>query len=513
MSSASEVKRGMLDKFLDRVERAGNKIPEPFMLFIWLSIGIVVLSFVLSNLGFSAVHPATKKTITVFNLLSFTGIQKMISNAVKNFASFPALGLVLVTMLGVGVCEKSGMFSAILRGSMSRAKGSMTKVVLILSFLAVMADAEAGTGFVIMPQIGAMLFAALGENPLIGIFCGYAGVSGAFAANLLITSVDVLLVSFTQSAVNLVNPQFQVHAAMDYYFKAVSVFGQTFVCTLVTLKIVQPRLSYKTTLAVDSLQSLSSVEKNALKWANIGLAGYFLLVLAGSVPENGIFRDAKTHSLIANSAPIMAGLPLVLSLFFFVPGIIYGIKSGTIQGAKGMVGKMGETMADMGPYIALTFAMSQFISYFAWSNMGIIFAIKGAAFLGESGFPIILTLIGIVLLGAIINMFVGSASSKWAIMAPVFVPMFMFLGYHPAVVQMTYRIGDSITNPITPGLPYFGMLLALAQKYDKNIGMGTLMANMLPYSIGFAVFWIIQLVIWFYFGLPMGPGAPILLPK
>ena len=229
------------------------------------------------------------------------------------------------------------------------------------------------------------------------------------------------------------------------------------------------------------------------------------------VPGNGILRDPETGSPIASAAPLMKGLPFLIALLFFIPGVVYGKVSGAFKGSKDVARALGQAMADMGPYIALIFVSAQFLKYFEWSNMGIILAIKGADFLEASGLPIPVVLVLFIIMCALINLLIGGASTKWAILSPIFVPMFMFLGYHPALAQMAYRIGDSITNPICPTFAYFGMLLALSQKYDKNAGFGTLMANMLPYTIAFFCFMTIQLLIWFILGIPFGPGAPLRL--
>ena len=254
---------------------------------------------------------------------------------------------------------------------------------------------------------------------------------------------------------------------------------------------------------------IKEAEMKALKTAGFVFVGYLAVVAALTVI--GVLRDPETGSPIASAAPLMKGLPFLIALLFFIPGVVYGKVSGAFKGSKDVARALGQAMADMGPYIALIFVSAQFLKYFEWSNMGIILAIKGADFLEASGLPIPVVLVLFIIMCALINMLIGGASTKWAILSPIFVPMFMFLGYHPALAQMAYRIGDSITNPICPTFAYFGMLLALSQKYDKNAGFGTLMANMLPYTIAFFCFMTIQLLIWFILGIPFGPGAPLRL--
>ena len=506
-------KKNVFDYFLTGVEVVGNKIPDPMLLFVYLSVVTILLSLLLSAIGFSAVNPTTGKTVSVFNLFSRAGFIKIVTTAIKNFTDMPALGMVLVCMLGVGMCDKSGLFSVELHNMVERSKGSDIKIIIIFSFACIMADAAGGTGFVVMPPLGAMIFLAMGRNPIAGMMCAYASVSGAFASNLLVTSMDVVNLSFTEVGAKLADPDIALSPAMNYYFSAFSVFTLTVISVFVTTHIIEPRLgSYQSRHGeYHEMHSITIKEKKAVKAANIGVLIYIAVILALVLPSNGVFRDMTTGSAITSAAPLMKSLPLLIALLFFIPGSIFGLKSGNFKGFKGIADALGRSMAEMGPYIALIFFISQFLQYFKWSNIGIILAIKGANALQSSGFPIWIVLLLFVIMCALINLVIGGASTKWAILSPVFVPMFMFLGYHPALAQMAYRIGDSITNPICPTFAYFGMLLALVQKYDKNSGIGTLMANMLPYSIAFFCCMILQLLIWFFLKIPFGPGAPLYL--
>lgn len=498
------------EKFLSWLERTGNKLPEPLTIFVWLAGIVLLLSLIGSLAGFSAVHPVTKKTVTTVSLLSVSGLQQMISNAVSNFTSFPPLGVVLVAMLGVGLAEKTGLFSALLRKTVVGTKGNTTVVVATIIFASIMANAAGDTGFIIMPPIAAMVFSAIGKNPLAGMLAAYAAVAGGFSANLIVNSLDVLVVGFTQSAVDLLDKSVKVNPASNWYFLIVSCFILTIVGTWVTIKIVEPRMG-KFHGEVEAVEKVTEIESKGLKYAGVGLLVLIVIVAALAIPENGLLRDPKTHSLIEYTSPFMKGLIALITLAFFVPGYIFGRVSGKIKSDKDTVAILGQAMAEMGPYIVLSFVIAQFISYFNWSNLGLILAIKGADLLKASGAPAPVLLVLFVILAAFINLFIGSCSSKWAILSPIFVPMFMLLGFHPALTQMAYRIGDSITNVITPLLPYFAILLAFAKKYDKNLGMGTLMANMIPYTIVFFIIWTIQLLLWFFLKLPLGPGAPMML--
>ena len=501
---------GMFEKFLLWLERTGIKLPDPLTIFASLAVIVLVLSFLGSMANFSAVHPLTKKVITAVNLLSVAGLQQMISNAVTNFTGFPPLGIVLVAILGVGLAEKTGLFSALLRKTLVGKKGSGTMVVAVVIFVAINANAAGDTGFIVMPPIAAMVFSAIGKNPLAGMLAAYAAVAGGFSANMVVNSLDVLVVGFTQAAVDLLDKTVIVNPASNWYFLMVSCVILTVVATWVTVKIVEPRMGvFKG--EIEAVAEVTEQETKALKAAGVGLAIFLLVVAALAVPESGLLREPKTHSLISYSSPFMKGLIALLALAFFIPAFIYGKVSGKIKSDKDVATLMGQSMSEMGPYIVLSFVIAQFISYFNWSNLGLILAIKGAEIIKASGAPAPVLLVLFVILSATINMFIGSCSAKWAILAPIFVPMFMLLGFHPALTQMAYRIGDSITNVITPLLPYFVILLAFVKKYDKDIGMGTLMANMLPYTIAFFIIWTIQLLVWFALNLPLGPGAPVLL--
>lgn len=501
---------GLFEKFLLWLERTGNKLPDPLTIFASLAAIVLVISFIGSMADFSAVHPLTKKTITTVNLLSTEGLQRMISNAVGNFTGFPPLGIVLVAILGVGLAEKTGLFSALLRKTLVGKSGNSTMVVAVVIFVAINANAAGDTGFIVMPPIAAMVFGAIGKNPLAGMLAAYAAVAGGFSANMLVNSLDVLVVGFTQAAVDLLDKTVIVNPASNWYFLIVSCVILTVVATWVTIKIVEPRMGvFKG--QVEAVAEVTAQETKALKAAGIGLAVLLIIIAALAIPDTGLLREPKTQSLISYSSPFMRGLIALLALAFFVPAYIYGKVSGKIKSDKDTAALLGQSMSEMGPYIVLSFVIAQFISYFNWSNLGIILAIKGAEIIKASGAPAPVLLVLFIVLSAIINMFIGSCSAKWAILAPIFVPMFMLLGFHPALTQMAYRIGDSITNVITPLLPYFVILLAFVKKYDKDIGMGTLMANMLPYTLVFFVVWTIQLLIWFALKLPLGPGAPIML--
>lgn len=499
--------------FYGTVEAIGNKIPNPMIFFLWFCIVIIVASWLCSMIGLSAVNPATGEKAEVYNLLSRAGIAKMLTSMVSNFQTLSVLGPVLTCMFGVGICERSGLFRIALQKIVESSNGSDLKVIIVFCFVGVMADAAGGVGYVIMPVLGASIFATMGRNPLAGALCGYATVSGAMCANLLLTSMDVTNYSFTEAAAKLVDPNYSASPAINWYFAAFSVLVLTVASVVVTIKFVEPRLAARANYvaAERSMEKLSPEENRAVRSALISVAVYAVILVLGAAPSNGILRDVESGSLFAAAAPFMKSLPFLIALLFFIPGVTFGLKCGKFQNSTDVVNAMGDCMKDMGSFVALCFVMAQFLKYFEWSNLAIILAIKGAELLESSGLPMVVILVLFVLLCAFMNMFIGSASAKYGLIASVFVPMFMLMGYNPALTQMCYRIGDAVTNPITPAFAYFAMLLSLCKQHDDNFGFGTLMASMLPYSIGFFICFIVQLIVWFVLRIPMGPGGGILL--
>jgi len=353
-----------------------------------------------------------------------------------------------------------------------------------------------------------MIFVAFKRHPLAGIAAAFCGVSGGFGANFFIGSVDPILAGLTESAANIIDPGMHINPAVNFYFMFTSAIMVVIVGTWVTEKFVEPRLSkYKG--EIDTFEKVKPHEKKGLIWAGISMAAVVVFFHFLTLPENGLLRNPETGSLL--HSPFMTGLISFLFIFFIVPGLVYGIIVGTIKNDKDVVKHMTSSMKGLAGYIVLVFFAGQFVYCFKYSNMGVILAIKGAELLKAIGFTGIGLLIAFVVVSAFINMFMGSASAKWAIMAPIFVPMFMLLNYHPGITQAAFRIGDSITNIITPMMSYFALIVAFAQKYDEKYGIGTIIATMLPYTIALSIFWMVLLAIWILLGLPTGPGAPLYL--
>lgn len=508
----SKVEKSRFNRFLNRVEAIGNKMPEVFMLFVYLIIIMMVLSLIASFFKLSAIHPVTKETLVVQNIISVYGFTKILTNAVSGFTGYAPLGIVLVSMMGIGLCEKSGLLEVAVRNKLGKTKGRPIKTMAILVLLSICSMSAGDSAFIVMPPLGALVFLSIGRNPLAGMMLAYASVAGAYGGNFIPSMLDMVLIGFTESAVELSGLSAVTNPLMTYYFQVVSGVVIIAVAIWVTLKFVEPRLGKLENVQEEHIKQITDLQRKGLKAAAISLLIFLALIVLGTAPANGILRDPETNAIISTKSPLMAGLVILITVGFFIPGIVFGRITGTIKNTKEMVNILNKSMAEMGSYIALVFMMALFTNIFAWSNMGIILAINGANALQASGFPIPVLIVILILFVIPVDLFIPSGSGKWAIFAPILVPMFMFLGFHPAFTQMIYRIGDAVINVCTPLMAYYIMMLQYGKKYDNNLGLGTMIATMLPYSIFFLLTWIILILAWYFLKLPLGPGGPMLLP-
>ncbi|MBY6037770.1 AbgT family transporter [Fictibacillus nanhaiensis] len=502
-----EKRKNFFNRLLDWVEKNGNKLPDVLTLFVIITVTILLGSLVAGVSGWSAVNPANNEKIAAVNLLNEEGIKRMLTEMVSNFVNFPPLGLVLVVMLGVGLAESTGLISAFMRKVVLASPKAL--ILPIIVFIGVVGNAAADAALIVLPPVAAMVFLTLGRHPIAGLAAAYAAVAGGFSANIIISMLDVMLAGFTESAAHLTDKSYTANPAMNYYFMLASTFVLLPVAVWVTTKIVEPRLGeYHAPQDLEvKEQTLSTHEKRGLKWAGISLFTYIGILLLVTVPKGGMLRHPKTGQII--ESPFMDSLVPIMLLFFLIPAIAYGFASKVLKNDKDVAEHLTKAMSGMGYYIVLAFIAAQMIAYFSWSNLGSIIAITGADFLKQSGFTGLPLLLAFILFTALVNLLIASSSAKWAILGPVFVPMFMALDYSPAFTQMAYRIGDSITNTITPMLAYFAILLSFAKKFDKNMGMGTLISSLLPYTIAYTVFWCILFAVWYVLGLPLGPGEYI----
>lgn len=515
-NTVSQKKNGLFNKFLDGIERVGNALPHPVTLFMIFCAAIILISELCARAGvaveFTMIDRKTLETsvqnIEAISLMNADGLRYMFTTAVKNFTGFAPLGTVLVAMLGVGVAEGTGFIGALLRKVVLSTPKQLITVVVV--FLGIMSNIASDAGYVVLVPLGAIIFLNFGRHPLAGLAAAFAGVSGGFSANLLIGTVDPLLGGISTEAAKIVDPSYAVPATANFYFMFVSTFLISAIGWFVVEKIVEPRLGeYKGAKDIN-VEGQTKEEKKGLLFAGLATAAFVGIMLMLTMPQNAILRDQATGEILGRS-PFIGSIVTIIMLFFIIPGIAYGLGAGTIKSDKDVVGAMSKAMSTMGGYLVLAFVAAQFIKYFSYTNLGIILAAKGAEFLQSislTGLPLIITFI---IISAFINLFIGSASAKWAIMAPVFVPMLMQMGFSPEFTQVAYRIGDSTTNIISPLMSYFAVIVAFAQAYDEEAGIGTLIATMMPFSICFLLGWTVLLAIWMQFGWPIGPGISMFM--
>jgi len=507
----TKTRRGVVARALDAVEHVGNRLPDTTTLFLILAVLILAASWLTAKLGVSAIHPRDGTLIHAVNLLDRDGIRRMFTEAVKNFVNFAPLGTVLVAMIGIGVAERSGLIRVSLSALVTSIPGSLLTATII--FAAMLSHLAADAGIVLMPPLGALLFAAAGRHPLAGMAAAFAGVCGGFSANLLPGSLDVLLIGFTQEAINASRllPGYHAQVLGNYFFLCAATPVLTIAGTWITERIVEPRLG-KWHGDGGRLAALTAAERRGLVAAGVSLVGLLVVLALLIVPGGGPLRtDGAT--LLDRMKPAFDSMVLLILLLFFVPGLAYGIASGAIRNDRDVSKMTADTLATMSGFIVLAFIAAQFVNYFAWSNLGAIVAIRGADFLKAihlQGAPL---LIAFVAFAATINLLITSASAKWAIIAPVFVPMFILLGFTPEATQAVFRIGDSCTNIITPMLAYMPFIVATAQRYDARAGSGTIVTLMLPYSVTFLVLWTALMLAFHAFHWPIGPGVPMVLPR
>ncbi len=500
-----------LTVFLSTVERGGNALPHPGTLFAILAGVIVLVSAVAARTGIEVVHPGTGELIQPVSLATVAGLHRILTEMVTNFTSFAPLGTVLVSMLGIGVLESSGLIGAGLRLLVLSAPKHLLTFVIVLA--GVLSNTASEIGYVLLVPLGGIIFLGAGRHPIAGLAAAFAGVSGGYSANLLLGTVDPLLAGLSEEAARIVDDGYRVNPAANYYFMVVSTFVIATAGTWVTERIVIPRLgAYEgqgDTDAPDVLQELSRIERRGLGYALLAAGVFVAFLLWGTVPGDGFLRNPETGGLLRS--PFLSGIVAFIFLGGTVVGVAYGAATGAFRNDADVMNGMGKTISTLGTYLVLVFFAAQFVAYFNWTNLGLIMAVKGAETLRSSGLGGIPLMLSFVLLSSFINLFMGSASAKWAIMAPVFVPMFMLLGYTPELTQTAYRIGDSTSNIIAPMMSYFALIVAFFERYDKRSGIGTVVATMLPYTVTFFMCWSVLLVIWMTLGLPVGPGAGLTL--
>ncbi|MEM7165781.1 MAG: AbgT family transporter [Planctomycetota bacterium] len=522
-------KKGLFSRFLNAVEWLGNLLPHPVTLFAVICVLVLIVSGVAGYLELQVPDPRPEDAkgrspdgvIRAVSLLNAEGLRRIGMGLVTNFTSFAPLGTVLVALLGVGVAERTGLLGAGIRALVLGAPRSLLTSVVV--FAAVVSNTASEMGYVVLIPLSAVVFHSVGRHPLAGMAAAFAGVSGGYSANILIGTVDPLLAGITTEAARLIDPSYAPNApnevlpTANYYFMAISTLMITVVGTLVTTRIVEPKLGpYDVSAGEEGIAettkdmgALSDAEKRGLKWAFAAIAAMAAVLIVLCLP-NGWFRDpAVDGTLVQELRPMLKSVVALIFVFFIVPSVIYGKVSGSIKNDRDVIDGMANAMSSMGLYLVLVFFAAQFVAFFNWSNLGIISAVKGADLLQQLELDSPVVFIPFILMCCFVNLMLGSASAQWAVTAPIFVPMLMSVGYSPQVIQAAYRIGDSTTNIITPMMSYFGLILAFAMRYERRLGIGTLIAMMIPYSLCFLVSWIGLFYLWvFVLEMPVGPGTP-----
>ena len=493
---------------LSTIERWGNALPDPAMLFVGLLFVVWALSAIFSLFDYDLIDPRTGASVVVHNQLSADALATFMTQLVKNFAHFHPIGVVLVAMLGIGVAEHTGFINTGLKALLSvTARWLLTPMIILVG---IVSHTAADAGYVLVIPLGGVIFYAAGRHPLAGIAAAFAGVSGGFSANFIPSAIDPMLQGITQTGAQILNPDIVLNPLNNYYFTSLSSIVIILLGWFITDRIVEPRLQGTALDAnpttSDVSENLNAQEQKALRYALISMGVAAAALAASAIPETSAWRGAG-GTLTEFGAPLMGSIVPLIFVLFLLPAVVYGVVAGTVKSSKDVIEGMTKSMQDMGYYLVIMFFIAQFIYSFSASNLGILLALEGAELLKASGLPGSVTVIGIVLLTALLNLFVGSASAKWALLAPIFVPMLMQLGISPDLTQAAYRVGDSTSNIITPLMPYFPLVVVYCQKYVKSTGIGTLVAMMLPYTLAFLVAWTAFLLLMWGLEVPLGLQA------
>ncbi len=548
MNQTSDAPKGVMQKILDVVEKVGNLVPHPVLIFLSLIAIVIVLSHIFYlaglNVTFESIVPddetaaestaepldgysmtydygmhvdyermdeksyhIEEQTLAVRSLLTGEGIRFIYVSLIPNFMSFTAVGLMIAAMVGAGVAEESGLVNALIRKLVI--VSPRWALIYILSFVGILSSIAADAGYLVLIPLAGTAFLSIGRHPIAGLALGFAAVAGAFTVNMLIKPLDAVLVEFTNEAIHLVDPDVSIGLASNIWFSIASVVVLTFILAIITERLIEPRLgAYDPKLAGDEPPevqqgSLSADESRGLWFAGLALAATLVILGFLTLPAEAILRNPESGELIGNS-PFMSGLIAVIMLLFLVTGAAYGYGARTITTLTGNIKAMEKAMSGLGGLILLFLVLSQFVAYFNYTNMGTIMALNLADILKSANFPALLLLIGFIVVVALIDLLITGAIAKWALFAPIFVPLLMTLSVAPEAVLAAYRIADSPMNTITPLNAYFALVVGFAQKYDKSAGVGTVVSLMLPYVVIMFVLWTALFAVWQVMGIPWG---------
>jgi aminobenzoyl-glutamate transport protein len=505
---------GRLERFLLWVERIGNLLPDTAVLFV-IALGVVwVISALLAGHQFTVPAADGPRALSIQNQLDGAALAAFLATMVPTFTGFAPLGVVLVALLGVGVAEHVGFIGAGLRAVLAVTPRLLLSPMLLL--VAVMSHTAADAGYVLVIPLGGVIFHAAGRHPLAGIACAFAGVSGGFAANFIPSGIDTLLQGFTQQAAQILDPARLVNPLCNWGFTSASSILIILVGWVLTDRVIEPRLRR---VEIDGDDLPSAALGSLLPPERRGLIAGVLTMVAGigavalaAAPADSPLRSPTTQGLTAFDAPLMQSIVPLIFLLFLLPAIVYGYVAGTVRSHRDVITGMAKTMSTMGYYLAMIFFAAQFTAAFARSNLGALLSVEGAELLKSLGLPGAVTIVGVILLAALVDLLIGSASAKWAVLAPIFVPILMQVGLSPELTQASYRVGDSVVNIITPLMPYFPLVVAFSQRWVKRTGIGTITSLMLPYSVTFLVCWTVFLLAYWGLGIPLGIAAPYTYP-
>jgi aminobenzoyl-glutamate transport protein len=528
--------------FLGTIERLGNKVPHPVIMFLYLILIVMVLSHVLYLLGvevtdeiavpiasevapdfyedttepsaglpdepFDTEYEIVTETIAIRSLLNTEGVRFIFSSFVANFAGFGVIAVTLVAMAGVGVAEQFGMMDTLIRKLVAVAPRSLFTIILV--FVGVISSVATDAGYLILIPLGASAFLSLGRHPLAGMAAAFAGVGAVFGVNILITPVDSMITEITNEAITLTGGT-PITITANYFFSVASTLVLTLVVALVTTRVIEPRLGKYVRAdgsAVADDAPLSEAESKGLRYALIGLLIFLAYILFITLPSGAPLRDPVTDAIIGTT-PFMDSLIFIISLAFLISGIGYGLGAGTMKSKNDVIAAVTKTFSGLAGLIFMLLMISQFIAFFNFSNMPTVLAVSMAGLLEQANVGALPLLLGMIIVIILLNLIIPGVVPKWAIFAPVFIPIFIRLNVAPQTVLAAYRIGDSPLNVITPLMVYLPFIVTVAQRYDKDAGLGTVVALMLPYAVVVAVVWVLLFILWFVLGIPLGPGYPV----
>jgi aminobenzoyl-glutamate transport protein len=505
ISETAQQGRGNLQRFLDLVERVGNRLPHPFMIFVYLALVVILLSWVFSLLGVTVVDPSTEEEVPIESLVSGAGLAYMLTSVVDNFVDFPPLGTVLTIIFGIGLAQQVGLIENAMKKMITNAPPRLVTYAVV--FTGILGNLASDAAFIIVPPLAAVAFLSAGKNPIAGLAAGFASAGAGFSANFFITSADALLSGISTETARTVTDEVVVSPVSNWYFMSASVPVLLIVGVLITQRFIEPRLGeYRGETEQEEMEEITPQENRGLRNALIAGVAYLAVLVLVVLPGNSPLRNPDGGLI---PSPLLQGVVPIIFLFFVTVAVAYGVTVGKITRAGDVPNLMGEAVRDMSGFIVLIFAAAQFIAYFEYSNLGTWFAVNGAEFLQDANLTGLPALIGFILITTAFSFIIISGSALWAVLAPVFIPLFFLLDYNPAYVQAAYRIADSSTNVLTPLNPYVPLVLGFLRVYDRDAGFGTLFSLMLPYTVLFLIVWTVFFIVWSLIGLPVGPGETV----